>query len=306
MSELTGLDELDLVRQLAVDLAVPVARAEAVRRDDVEHQGTRLSALRWGAGRPSHVLLHGGAQNAHTWDRMMLHGQLDAVAIDLPGHGRSSWMEARTYLARELAPIVAYGIDHWAPDADAVVGMSLGGLTAIRLCSIRPDLVKRLVILDVTPGSTPDRSADIREFVTATDFRSFEALFDHAASFLPNADERSLRRSLLHNAHQLDDGSWGWRHDRRDPPGEGRMDRVFADLASYWDDVAALTCPVLLVTGGRSPIVTTADIERFTALAPQTEVVEIADAGHMVQSDAPIVLARLIEGFTADRRPHRR
>ena len=165
-------------------LISPYGRAgEAVRRDDLEHQGTRLSALRWGAGRPSHVLLHGGAQNAHTWDRMMLHGQLDAVAIDLPGHGRSSWMEARTYLARELAPIVAYGIDHWAPDADAVVGMSLGGLTAIRLCSIRPDLVKRLVILDVTPGSTPDRSADIREFVTATDFRSFEALFDHAASF---------------------------------------------------------------------------------------------------------------------------
>jgi pimeloyl-ACP methyl ester carboxylesterase len=75
------------------------------------------------------------------------------------------------------------------------------------------------------------------------------------------------------------------------------MAPVFADLPSYWETVAEVACPTLLVAGGRSPIVTPADVERYRALLPGIEVVEIEGAGHSVQGDRPRELAQLVQGF---------
>jgi pimeloyl-ACP methyl ester carboxylesterase len=53
----------------------------------------RLSAVQWGTDPPAIVLLHGGSLNAHAWDAMLLHHDLDTLAIDLPGHGHSGWFD---------------------------------------------------------------------------------------------------------------------------------------------------------------------------------------------------------------------
>jgi pimeloyl-ACP methyl ester carboxylesterase len=111
------------------------------------------------------VLLHGGAQNAHTWDTVALALGRPLIAVDLPGHGRSDWRADRDYWPVRNAEAVAAAASTLAGRAAAVVGMSLGGLTATRLAAARPDLVRRLVVVDVTPGVTAEKSAPIAEFV---------------------------------------------------------------------------------------------------------------------------------------------
>lgn len=56
-----------------------------------------VSALRWGSEAPRVVFLHGGAQNAHTWDTVVLGLGEPALAVDLPGHGRSAWRDDGDY-----------------------------------------------------------------------------------------------------------------------------------------------------------------------------------------------------------------
>ena len=63
----------------------PTVRRDAVRLPD----GRGLSALVWGDGPAEYVLVHGGAQNAHTWDTVALALGRPLVAVDLPGHGHS-------------------------------------------------------------------------------------------------------------------------------------------------------------------------------------------------------------------------
>ena len=92
-----------------------------------------ISALRWGTAPPRVVFLHGGGQNAHTWDTVILGLGLPALAVDLPGHGRSEWREDGDYGPVLNAVAVEPVIGDLAPDADLLVGMSLGGLTAMRL-----------------------------------------------------------------------------------------------------------------------------------------------------------------------------
>ncbi len=63
-----------------------------MRRESVEVDGGRkVSALVWGSEPPEMVFLHGGGQNAHTWDTVALALGVPLVAVDLPGHGHSDW-----------------------------------------------------------------------------------------------------------------------------------------------------------------------------------------------------------------------
>ena len=100
------------------------------------------------------VFLHGGGQNAHTWDTVIVGLGEPALAVDLPGHGHSAWREDGDYSPQHNAAAARAGAARaLAPDADLVVGMSLGGLTAIRLGAIAPELVRELVLVDVTPSA---------------------------------------------------------------------------------------------------------------------------------------------------------
>ena len=81
-----------------------------VRRFFVSVDGLRqLSGLRWGDDDPELVLLHGGAQNAHTYDTVALAlADHSLIALDLPGHGHS---DPSIYPASAIASLAWSAID---------------------------------------------------------------------------------------------------------------------------------------------------------------------------------------------------
>jgi pimeloyl-ACP methyl ester carboxylesterase len=288
-------DEFGLFRDNAAEVALPWSGPPAVHRKSVELTGgQRVSALSWGTAPPELVLLHGGAQNAHTWDTVALALDRPLLAVDLPGHGRSDWREDRDYWPWRNADAVAQVVQQLAPEAKAVVGMSLGGLTAIRLAAEYPELVRRLVVVDVTPGVDMQKSAPIAEFVQGPEtFPSFDELLERTVRYNPTRSESSLRRGILHNARPLEDGTWAWRYDKLRPP-EGEL-----HFAPLWDDVARLKAPTMLMLGSLSGVVVSDDVEEFRRRKPDVRVEVVDDAGHSIQGDQPLELARLLTDFVA-------
>lgn len=295
----TAYDEFGLLHENAAEAGIPLDPLP-VRR--VEHGG--VSAIRWGADDEATrvVLLHGGAQNAHTWDTVVLALGVPTLAVDLPGHGRSAWRDDHDYRPTRNAPAVAAALDGLgAGDAAVVVGMSLGGLTAAALAGIRPDLVRRLLLVDVTPGVDREKAADIIAFVSGPEtFASFDEILARTVAFNPTRSESSLRRGILHNAHALPDGRWSWRYDRlRESPIEG--DEAAAELAGLWDVLGdpSATGPLLLARGATSPVVVDDDVAELVRRRPDAEVVTVDRAGHSVQGDRPLALAALVRGWMA-------
>ena len=301
--ERIAYDEFAMFHENAEEYGVPYDRPPAVRRESVAVDGDReLSALVWGAPgtSPELVFLHGGAQNAHTWDTVALALARPLVCIDLPGHGHSDGGREGSLDLQSNAEDVATVIRALAPDARAVIGMSLGGMTSIALAKVAPELVRRLVLVDITPGVNEEKSSDIRAFIDGPEsFPDFDEILKRTIEFNPTRTESSLRRGILHNAVQRENGSWAWRYARFRATDAGSERGNFIDrIGDLWEVVSGLQMPVMLVRGMLpQSVVDDNDEAELLKRQPGARIEHVEGAGHSIQGDKPVELAALIRDF---------
>lgn len=288
-------DEFGLFQENADEVDLPWSGPPEVRRTKVEVEpGRAVSALVWGTAPPDLVLLHGGAQNAHTWDTVALALDRPLVAVDLPGHGHSDPRDDGPFGPVQNASDVAVALEALAPDAPMIAGMSLGGLTAIALGARRPELVRRLALVDVTPGVDREKAAPIAAFIAGPEsFESFDEILARTIEFNPTRTVSSLRRGVLHNAVERDDGRWVWRYQRPRLIETAEM----PDFGVLWDDVSKLTMPLMLVRGTESGVVGDEDVTELRRRQPDVRVETVVGAGHSIQGDRPLELAQLLADF---------
>jgi len=292
-------DEFALFRENADEFGLPWTGPPIVRRVATAlGDGRKLIALVWGDRAPDLVLLHGGAQNAHTWDTVALALDRPLVCIDLPGHGHSDAPADGSTNVMRNARDVAVAVRALAPHAKAVVGMSLGGMTLLALADQFPDLVRKAVLVDVTPGIDHGKARAITAFVNGPEsFASFDELLARTIEHNPTRSVSSLRRGILHNALQRSDGSWVWRYRRF---AEADRHRDFPHFVDLWGAVDRLRVPLLLVRGMRpQSVVDDADEAELLRRSPSVRIEHVQEAGHSVQGDAPVELARLLEDFVS-------
>ena len=275
--ELSGLSEFSLLAENAEQAGVtgPLPEAERV---DLDIPGTpegRISALRWGHT-PRVVFLHGGGQNAHTWDTVIVGLGEPALAVDLPGHGHSGWREDGDYSPQNNAAALAPVLSDLAPEADLVVGMSLGGLTAIRLAAAAPALVDELVLVDVTPSAlqrhaelTAEQQGTVALMHGEREFPSFQAMLDLTIAAAPHREVKALRRGVFHNSRRLDNGNWTWRYDAI---------RAVPDFGGLWDDVDA---DVLAAANGVSDVAVMRGVLRLQLHTDADGEIRAHERGHV-------------------------
>ncbi len=279
----------DQARTLSITLP-PVERVTLPLSD-----GRTLSALRFGNAAPSIVLLHGAGLHAHTWDATALLLGDGVLAIDLAGHGDSSWRDDAHYEPALLAEDVAAALRAWTTEPVLLVGQSLGGLTATAVAARWPELVRELVIVDITPGIDATAGpAALKEFFSgATDFATRDEAIDRALAFGLGGTREETARGVFLNTRVRTDGRVEWKHHLArlagavfDPDARRRS----AD--SGWSDLVAVRAPLTLVRATHG-FVSAADAEDFTRRVPSARIVEI-DASHNVQETAPRELATLL------------
>jgi pimeloyl-ACP methyl ester carboxylesterase len=288
-------DEFGLFSENAAEYGLPYTGPPVVRRVEVEvGPGRKVSSLVWGTAPPEVVLVHGGAQNAHTWDTVAMMLDRPLVAIDLPGHGHSDGGPDGSLSLASNGADLAQVVSALAPHAAGVVGMSLGGLSSIALAAHAPELVRALVLVDVTPGVNAEKSAPIHAFVNGPEsFANFDELLARTIEHNPTRSVSSLRRGILHNAVQREDGSWVWRYARFRSGESG----LAPEFERWWDAISGLTMPILLVRALAWSVVADEDVAELLRRQPTAQVVGVEGAGHSIQGDRPRELATILDNF---------
>ncbi|HZP40199.1 MAG TPA: alpha/beta hydrolase [Candidatus Binatia bacterium] len=269
----------------------------AARDGTTTLRGLAFHFLDWGsAGRPRLLLLHGGAQTAHSWDDVApdLARDHDVLALDQRGHGETDWAPDGGYRREDfVADVHAFLDDRGWPDA-TIVGLSLGGVNTIAFAAAHPERTRGIVVVDVAPTVAPAGVEAIRAQLAVRDFATFDEAVERALAFNPRRTRANVAERLRHALRRRADGRWTYRFDPR--IGGGDVER---DLDALWTQVRAVRCPALLVRGAESPILAAETAVRFARELSGAAVAEVPHAGHSVMGDNPAGFLAAVRPFLA-------
>ena len=239
------------------------------------------------ADKPTILMLHGGGQNRHSWKntgQILADAGFHVVALDSRGHGDSDRSPTANYSLETLTGDTLQVIYQIGRPV-ALIGASMGGLTSLPVAhEAGPELVTKLVLVDVVPRFEKSGSARIRDFMFSgiDGFTSLEEAADAVAAYLPHRARPRSVEGLKKNL-RLRDGKWFWHWDPAflTAPGDDPFER--AEMLEH--AAINLEIPILLIRGKLSDVVSTEGVQDFLQKVPGAQFVELSDAGHTAAGD---------------------
>lgn len=252
----------------------------------------------WGGSGAPLVMLHGLSGHARTWDHTAaaVSDQYHVLALDQRGHGDTDW--APQYGLRPMANDLLGFLDALDLRQVTLMGLSMGGLVSFVFAAAHPDRVTRMAILDIGPEIAPAGSANVASSLAAKDvFSSADEAFAYARAANPRPSDEALRHRVTHNLRALPDGTLTFKYDsalRRNPG--ALFDHTPDELWVAW---RAVRCPVLLVRGADSDVLSADTAQRMLAEQQNVSFASIADCGHSITLDSPDGLLQVVSPWLA-------
>jgi pimeloyl-ACP methyl ester carboxylesterase len=253
--------------------------------------GLRLHLLDWGGeGRTPVLLLHGFTGHAHAWDTLSiaLQPHFHVYALDQRGHGESDPADVYN-------PVVAFDdisgvLAQLGLTSLIMVGLSMGGRNAMYFTAKRPEVVQKLVIVDIGPEVSRRASQPSSGPPEPETWESIEQAAQHLYAGNPYPGIHYYRWVVSHSLRQRPDGTivWAWHPSVKER-------RTQADV-DWWALLKSITPPTLVLRGESSPVLDRDVAERMGRDLPNGRFVEIPRAVHTLHEDNPdAVLATLKE-----------
>jgi pimeloyl-ACP methyl ester carboxylesterase len=266
-----------------------------IRRVQVEGEGGShdLSFTDWGAldAARTVVCVHGLTRNGRDFDHLaeVLSADARVICPDMIGRGRSDRLAdpeqyaLPTYIGHMIQLIDRLGLGQvdW-------VGTSMGGLIGMGVAAGDAGKIRRLVLNDVGPFLPKAALRRINEYLGLDlRFADLAALEGHLraihAGFGPLSDAQ-WRHLAEHSALAREDGTLALNYDQRLALPLRREPIEDVDLWPVWDQIR---CPVLVLRGAQSDLLTAATAAEMARRGPCAKIVEIDGTGH-----APVLMAK--------------
>ena len=281
--------------------AIRTLRSQEVRRRQIwTDDGVRLDLRYQGHERaPCLLLAHGFGQTQHAWSataRQLAASGWQPVSYDARGHGESDRSPSGNYdfeqFIEDFRRVCAS-----LPHPPILIGASMGGLTGLLAHSEKPVVeLRALVLVDIAPQWDERGVEAMLAFMRQhpRGFSTIESAREAVRTFLPHRRQNHTAEGLKRNLRQADDGRWHWHWD----PAMLALAEKSRNLQSRLKSAARrLKRPTLLVSGGKSELISEAHVAEFLKLAPHAEHVSVADASHMVAGDVNDRFMRAVEPF---------
>ena len=252
----------------------------------VQNGGVRLHFAEWGdARRPPMLLLHGMRDCARGWDMFAQAMSADyrVIALDSRGHGDSDAAPPGRYRFADHVSDVSAVVAALGLRGVVIAGHSAGGRYAWSYAVQNPNRVRALIVVDIDPDPrNPQTARDFAQIAAEPDsYPTMERFIERLRERQPFTDAATLARQAPFLSKPTPDGGFAWKADIRIVTEYERPD--------LWESWRRVSCPVLLVRGRQSRLLTheTAVKMREALPASQIRLAELEGGGHWFHQDFP-------------------
>ena len=270
----------------------------------IRANGLRHHLIARGAqGTPIVMMIHGLTGQAHAFDRIAdkLGERRHVYCLDVRGRGESEWGEADGYQTDNYVKDAIGVYDGLGLRTISLVGTSMGGMIGMNLAAKHPDRVGRLVLNDIGPEIDPAGMARISGAVGPVPiaFLDMKAVVAHhkevyGGNMLMGASNDRIAEYARWNVRLSDTSLYVWKMD----PAVRKMIAP-PPTEDAWDTFRKIKCPVLVLRGAESDVMSVETAKRMTEEIDNCKLVEVANVGHapmLVEPEAREALETFLPG----------
>jgi pimeloyl-ACP methyl ester carboxylesterase len=241
-------------------------------------------------GGPPLVILHWLLGSLDNWwpvgQKLAAHFRV--YLLDLRNHGRSP--HAETFGYDEMAGDLRAFLNQHGVETTHVLGHSMGGKVAMRFAQLHPNVVHRLVVVDIAPREYPPRYRGFMDALLAVDLAGFQRRDQVDEALRAVIPDQSLRQFLLKNLGRNEAGGLFWKT---------QLKSIRADYDSIRGGLpdTAVHCPTLFIRGENSDYLRPGDAALIRERFRRVRVETIRGAGHWVHADQPDQVVEVVTQF---------
>ena len=240
------------------------------------------------------LVLHGlfGRLSNWGWHCKQLAQQCAVYGVDLRNHGDSPHSDQLDY--QVMAEDVRQLIVRLGLESCCIVGHSMGGKVAMQLALSFPDLIEKLVIVDIAPVSYSEDADGHMNVLAAMDAVKLGEIKSRTQAEVTIEDyipQEATRKFLLTNLVRNKEGSFEWRLDK------DSIRKNYANLRAELIATMSFLKPVLFIKGSLSPYIKPEHEAQIKELFPAASVKLLMDAGHWLHAEKPQALQKILLKF---------
>jgi pimeloyl-ACP methyl ester carboxylesterase len=240
---------------------------------------------------PVLIILHGLLGSSDNWHSFgqRFGARFHTFILDARNHGRSPHSESFNY--QVMAEDVVEFMKQQNISSTALLGHSMGGKTAALTALLYPELVDKLIVVDIAPRSYKTHHDQVFDALTFINLNEFKYRKDIDEALTVKIPEISVRQFLMKNLARDETGSFRWKMNLE------VIEKNYAQINQELPQDRQFKKPSLFIRGGNSDYIRIDDLPLIAQLFPGSEVITINNAGHWVHVDASDEFSDIVFDF---------
>lgn len=234
---------------------------------------------KYGENKKPLFILHGLFGMLDNWHRVAtaLSEEYTVYAVDQRNHGQSPHDDAMNYaiMATDLKQLM----DSLDIKKATVMGHSMGGKTAMQFCEIYPNMVEKLIVVDIAPKAYKEGHRLYFEALKSLDFDSFEKRRDAEVALEEYEPNAGIRLFLLKNMTRKQGGGFELKMNLP------AIEKAYPEIIGSANINNEFDGEVLFIKGANSRYIIDEDMELIFNLYPNAKIETVANAGHWVHAE---------------------
>lgn len=257
----------------------------------MERQHVKLSFKTYGQGEPL-VILHGllGSSSNWSYTSELLGAQLKVFTVDLRNHGNSPHDPDFSFFS--MAEDLKHFLESQNVPEAILLGHSLGGRIAMEFADRYPEMVSKMIVVDVAPKAYASTHNAMIDALLALELGMYKSTKEVVIALEATVPSMQLRKFLVKNISCTPQGNLIWK----------------VNLQAIRDNIDSLSCktnfkncyinPVLFIRGELSDYLLEEDELTIRGIYPHAKIARIAGAGHWVHIDSKDHFIETVLKFT--------